>query len=273
MNNMFVDEKISKLVGSNDMYKDVVGVEIELEHVEGIKELTKDLHKHWKMEHDGSLRINGAEYVFLNPLSVDKAHKAVKDLGKHIDSYTKPVNQGRDGVHVHINVGDLTVRQMVNFITLWHSVEPLVTNWCGKYRNGNLFCLGLGEAEYIADVLVEALEKNSLRKLHTDKIRYSAINLKAVPQYGSVEFRCMRSDGNWEDINKFIDLVIHLKTIARDVDSPVQLVAESSIMGCEGFIPHILGEFNDMLPKYEGWEDDVYYNIRRAQSYAYCREW
>lgn len=270
---MFVNTLVSELVGSNGKYKDVVGVEIELEHKDQYRGINDELGKQWRVEGDGSLRINGAEYVFRNPLTVDKAKKSVLALGKYIDGYTKPVNEGRDGVHVHINVGDLTVRQMVNFITLWHCVEPLVTNWCGEHRRGNLFCLRVKDAEYIVDVLAEALEAEDLRKLHTDRIRYASINLKAVPQYGSLEFRCMRSDGNWEDINKFIDLLIHLKTLARNVDSPVQLVADSSMMGGEDFITHILGDFNDMLPRYEGWEDDVYYSIRRIQYYAYCKEW
>ena len=270
---MFVNEKVCKLVDSNEDFRDVVGVEIELEHAAGVKKLSKELSKSWRLEDDGSLRVNGAEYVFRKPLSVDEAKEKVIELGEYIDSYTKPVNEGRDGVHVHINVGDLTVRQLTNFITLWHSIESLVLNWCGEYRNGNLFCLGIKDAEYIVDVLTDALEGENLRKLATDNIRYSAVNLKAVYQYGSLEFRCMRSDGNWEDINMFIGLLVHLKTIARNVDSPVQLVAESSVMGTEAFIAHILGEFSDMLPRYDSYEDDVHYSIRRAQYYAYCKEW
>lgn len=270
---MFVNEKVCDLVGSDKAYANVVGVEVELEHKDAVRDLPNNLTGKWRHEHDGSLRVNGAEYVMRKPLPVDDAQKAVRLLGKHIDSYTKPVNQGRDGVHVHVNVGDLTVRQLTSFITLWHCVEPLVTNWCGEYRNGNLFCLRLQDAEYVADALTEALEREDLRRLNTDRIRYAAINLKAIPQYGSVEFRCMRSDGKWDDINKFIDLVVHLKEIARGVDSPVQLVADSSVMGGDAFVENILGEFNGMLPRYEGWQADVQYAIRRIQYYAYCKEW
>lgn len=270
---MFVNKLISELVGSNAEYKDVVGVEVELEHQDPFKDLPAKLRSVWRVEGDGSLRVNGAEYVFKKPLKPVAAKGAVSSLGEHIDSYTKPVNEGRDGVHVHINVGDLTVRQLTNFTTLWHMVESLVTNWCGKYRNGNLFCLRVQDAEYVVDVLTEALEAENLGLLHTDRIRYSALNLKALPQYGSLEFRCMRSDGNWEDINKFIDLLVHLKTLARAVDSPVQLVADSSMMGNEEFVEHILGEFNEMLPRYDGWGDDLFYSVRRIQYYAYSKEW
>ena len=270
---MFTKKKVSELVGSNAQYSNVVGVEVELEHQDAVRGLDKKVNSVWRLEDDGSLRVNGAEYVMRKPLEVVKAKEAVSALGKHIDAYTKPVNEGRDGVHVHVNVGDLDVRQLTSFITLWHIVEPLVTNWCGDYRRGNLFCLRLKDAEYIVDVFTEALDREDLGYLNTDQLRYAAVNLKAIPQYGSVEFRCMRSDGNWEDINLLIDLLIHLKELARNVDSPVQLVAETSEMGVHGFVPHILGEFDELMPRYDGWEDDVLYAVRRIQYYAYCKEW
>lgn len=269
---MFVNTLISDLVNSNKKYTDHVGVEIEAEHNKRPDALPDELNKYWRAEADGSLRKNGIEFVMREPRKADIAKKAVKLLGKELDQYGV-LNTGRAGIHVHVNVGDLTARQFANFVTLFHSVEPLVVNWCGKYRRGNLFCLRLQDAEYIVDKFTEALEKEDLRILHTDDIRYASINLKAVQQYGSVEFRCMRSDGNWNDICTFVDLVLRLKTLARQIDSPVQIVADSSIMDREDFVNHILGDFAEVCAKYDGWEHDIEYAIRRIQYYAYSKEW
>ncbi len=269
---MFANTKISKLVGSNTNYVDHIGVEIEAEHGRRPDDVPQELTKYWRAEADGSLRKNGVEYVMREPRKADVAKRVVKLLGKQLDKF-EVLNTGRAGIHVHVNVGDLTVRELTNFVTLFHVVEPLAVNWCGEYRRGNLFCLRLKDAEFIVDKFTEALETEDLRKLHTDDIRYASINLKAVPQYGSVEFRCMRSDGNWNDICTFIDFVLRLKTLAREIDNPVQIVADSSAMDREDFVRHILGEFAEVFPRYKAWEDDVEFAIRRIQYYAYCKEW
>jgi len=269
----FTERKVSDLVGAGAKYKDHIGVEIELEHAEMPRQLEPPLRGIWREEGDGSLRMNGVEYVLKTPKSPELAKKAVSSLGGFIDSYTKVIDEGRAGVHIHVNVSDLTVREMVNLVALWHCVEPTVVNWCGEHRKGNLFCLRLKDAEYIVDRLTLALEGEDLRHLNTDEIRYAAVNLKSVVQYGSLEFRCMRSDGSWEDINLLIDLLMRLKGLARQVDNPVQVVADSSASGYRVFLEEVLGEFSGMFERTPDFEQEVYEAIRRIQQYAYCKEW
>lgn len=271
---MFKEKKVCELVGSNRAYTDHVGVEIEVEHKKAqFDNMPGKVSGKWRLEHDGSLRHNGGEYVMRNPLPYEHSKKAVKLLGEHIDNTNKVLDTGRAGVHIHVNVGDLSVRELTNFIALYHVAEPVITHWCGKYRKGNLFCLRTIDAEYLVDRFTEALEKETLGHLGTDEIRYSAINLKAIPQYGSVEFRAMRSDGNWDDINILIDVLLHLKALARQADNPIQIVAEFSGADKEEFVNNLLGKHADKFEKYDGFEFDMMDTIRIVQQYAYCREW
>ncbi len=271
---MFTEKLVSELVGSNPELTNHFGVEVELEHKETPIPLKGALREMWSTVEDGSLKVNGKEYVLKRPMPVEDACKAVTKLGAYIDGYTEIINEGRAGVHVHVNVGDLSVRELVNLIALLHLVEPILVNWCGEMRKGNLFCLRLKDTSYVADLLAMALERENLRHLGTDAIRYAAINLKAIVTHGSLEVRCMRADGNWDDVITALHLLDHLKGLARQIDNPTAIVAGSSENGCEGFVRSIIpADMTDKLGLYVGWEEDCYEAIQNIQYYAYCREW
>lgn len=261
------------LVKPSSNLADHVGVEVELEHESDVTPLPTKLQKLWRSEHDGSLRKNGIEYVFRNPLVFDKAVEAIDLLGSHVDSTNTVYDVGRAGVHVHVNVGDLKVRELVNFIALAHIMDDLLVNWCGERRKGNLFCLRLRDATTVVDKLAEALENEDLNILATDDLRYASVNLKSIPQYGSVEFRAMRSDGDWENLKLWVQVLLRLKEVARIIDNPTQIVSDCSMMSPTNFVDHVLGDLAGSFPKYLGFENDVYEATQRIQYYAYCKDW
>ena len=95
------------------------GVEVE---VEATSFDTMPRLNCWKSVHDGSLRGESAEFVFRNPLPLDKTIGEVVKLY----SYLKECgikDSGRAGVHVHVNVNTLTVVQLLNLIAMWMIVE------------------------------------------------------------------------------------------------------------------------------------------------------
>lgn len=270
---MFQDKLVSELVNSNKEYTDHIGVEIEVELDKPLQE-ENYTGAEWRVEHDGSLKGNGYEYVLRKPLPPAKAKKAVRDLLKRLkDAGYEVINNGRAGVHVHVNVGDLTVKQATNFTALTLTHEDLLANFCGEYRTGNLFCLRMRDAEYVIDKFTEALVREDLRILKTDAIRYAFLNFKALPQYGSLEFRGMRSDGDAEAICNWISLLCRLKEKSRNIDNPIQVVAEMSHREPEGFVADVMGDLAPLLPRYVGWEWEMLESIRRVQLFAYVKEW
>ena len=269
----FVETLVSDLVGSDVKLSDHVGVEIELEHENVPEDLPVEVARYWRVETDGSLRKNGLEYVFKRPQEASKANTAVKLLGRHVDLTNKVVDAGRAGIHVHINVGDLTVCQLMNFIAICHILEDLLVHWCGPRRIGNLFCLRVKDAEYVIDLIKEMLRKEDLRILHTDNIRYSSINLKAIYQYGSVEFRAMRSDGDWAAVNVWVNALLRLKEMARRLDNPAQIVYDMSNAGPSMYIDQLLGPYARYFKKYDGFDVDIFNAVRRVQEYAFTKDW
>ena len=267
---MFSKKLIGDFIGGTP-YKDHYGVEIEVElenPFSGVFDNTL-----WAVEDDGSLRGYGYEFVLKKPLPIDKAKDAVKTLLANLNDGNKVIDNGRAGVHVHVNIKDLSVKQAASFITLAVTHEELLAEFCGEYRKGNLFCLRSRDAEYSLNVLNRAFKDEDLRHLHTDEIRYAFLNFKAIPQYGSVEFRGMRSDGDAKHICDWLSILGKLKEMSRKVDGPVHIIADVSERTPEGFVNTIMGNCYDLLPKYKGWEDDVLSSIRRVQLFAYAKEW
>ena len=261
------------LVRPDTKYGDVVGIEIELEHQDDPTILPEQLDKGWRIEHDGSLRVNGLEYVLRRPMKLAVALSYTNLLGKHIDATNNVIDAGRAGIHVHINVGDLTIKQFINFVSLAHILDNLFANWCGEKRNGNLFCLKLSDASYVVEKIEQALQAETLDGLYDDDIRYSSVNLKSVVEYGSVEFRSLNSDGNWENISIFAKTLMRLKDVARRLDNPTMILRDFSMKGDNNFVEEILGEMAVHFPKYKGWEQDLIDNVRRVQWYAFGKDW
>jgi len=249
---------------------DHVGIEIE---VEGARLPQVDTEV-WKSERDGSLRGESFEYVLRRPVPfsmTDNVLAMMEEEFKKCDSKIK--HSPNAGVHVHINCSDLTVTQMFNFISLYLVVEHLLVNTCGIDRVGNLFCLRSSDAEYLLEVIQEAITENDLTKFHTDDLRYASINLKALGDYGSIEFRAWRSDGDLKGIAWWAKLLQHLKQLARVVDNPSQIVAEVSELRPKGFYERILGPFAKDIK----WEDEYDYaivnSVRQVQQYAFRGDW
>lgn len=268
---MFKDKLVRDALHKDNKLEDVYGVEIEVELAKAIDQ--NPLPAFWKLEGDGSLRGNGYEFVLKKPMSQAGAKKAVVALLNELNKDNQVIDNGRAGVHIHVNAGNLTVTQMVNQVALSLTHEDLLTHYCGEYRLGNLFCLRMRDAEYILDLFNQALVSENLGVLHTDRIRYAFLNLKALTEYGSLEYRAMRSDGNAEAICNWIDMLARIKAMAVNLDNPQQVVAQVSHRTPEGFLRDVMGPLEDLLPKYEGWQDEMMESIRRVQVFAYSKDW
>ena len=187
-----------------------VGVEIEMEGTDLPPEL-----KHWRKEHDGSLRGEGSEYVFRQPYPYEKALDALSEMQMALSKYeTKVEDSGRAGVHVHVNVRDMNVDQINTFISLYLLFEDTLMDFCGPDRVGNLFCLRAKDAEELLFALERCMREGEYRAVARDEYRYASINCKAIHQYGSLEFRGMRSTSEMGVLIDWIDILLALKELA-----------------------------------------------------------
>jgi len=249
-----------------------IGLEIE---VEGHN--LPRMGKWWRNEQDGSLKgQENAEYVLAKPGSLAEVREALNHLDKtYNDCGTIVDDTVRAGVHVHINCQKLTMTQLYNFITVYLMLENILVKWCGEFREGNLFCLRACDAEWMLMVLRVAAtdDRRQFRlRFHKDELRYASMNLKALGDYGSLEFRAMRGTRDLDLIYKWAETLYNLREFACGFEKPSDIIESMSMLGPERFLRDALGGNADMFmcPDYI---DLLWRGMRNAQDVAYCVDW
>lgn len=252
-----------------------LGIEIE---VEGRRLPTPE--KFWRREADGSLRgEESAEYVFSRPMTLKGAREALDYLAKCYEAQKSIIDDTvRAGVHVHVNCQSLTLVQLYNFIVLFLVFENVLTKFCGEYRQGNLFCLRACDADRILHTLKSAAKNRNFRlQFHHDNNRYAAMNVKALGDYGSLEFRAMRSTSDMDAIYTWAKILYDLREQATTYNSPHDIIAGFSQYGSREFMRQVFGEnVQHLFDQYKATselESDLFKGMRNAQDIAFCADW
>ena len=246
-----------------------VGIEIE---VEGDNLPISPMG--WDRVNDGSLRGESGEYVLTSPVvrkSVKKFLKRMTDANK--ESGFKFKFSNRQSIHIHINVQEMGLTQVYNFITLFLLFEQHLVKFCGVEREGNLFCLRSGDAEGLIEALEEASSPATINRLNTDDIRYSAMNVSSLFKYGSLEFRSMRGTDDYTLIEKWIEILLSLKDAALTFKSPRSIVEQFSRVGVTHFTEQVLGKHSTVVTSDPSYESVLYHQMRRLQILSYTGDW
>lgn len=263
-------------ISSKKQKKGDVGIEIECEGIN----LPNEIKDYWNVVNDGSLRApdepRGAalEYVLKTPVAHKDSRKAL-ELLRDAMADSRLVWSYRTSVHVHINVQQLTLKQLYSFFTLYITLEDLLSEYAGGLeRMGNLFCLRAYDAEGIIDTLRRAIRDDNLELFRDDNLHYAGMNVQALYKYGSVEFRAMRGNLDIDLISSWIDTLIGLRELACKYDNPTEIPVRLSELGLNGFLRSHLPEqvFNAVI-LYDDLHNRLYEGMRLAQNIAYGVEW
>lgn len=261
---------------SYDKYEDadVVGIEIELEAEDEFPPPARTRH-HWRHLGDGSLRGNyNAEYVLRDAMTLPRAFKALDNLTGKLREYgTRILDSVRAGTHVHINVGDLTFREMWVMVTCWYVLEELLTDtMCGEGRSGNHFCLRAKDADMVLARVGNAVTKGNLNGLGNDDVRYSALNFVSLFKYGSLEFRAMRSPKDFTLIKEWVGVLMNLKNNSKKYRNPRHVIENFSLGGEENFLKGIVGNAQacTIMLRDPEWEHKLQGGVRIAQEIGYA---
>ncbi len=274
---MRLDEKVGDYLLKVDIGEREVGIEIEME-AELPFPPVETTRYYWKKEHDGSLRGEYTmEYVLRKPLKRTTAMKALDKLSIALDMEgTTVVDSVRAGTHVHINVRDLTFRELWSMVTCWYVLEELLTHtMCGEGRVGNHFCLGAQDADAVVFKVSKALRNKALRQLAHDDIRYSALNFVSLFKYGSLEFRAMRTPIDFEIIKTWVGILLAIKENSKLFPNPRHVVENFSYGGERNFLRQVIGNENaEMIIRRDPdrWEEKLRRGVRVAQELAYARD-
>lgn len=247
-----------------------IGIEVEMEgrrlptgHIPG-----------WRIHHEGSLRGEGVEYVLSEPCLEHYVNPLLHLLWNTFrEKKTVLQPSHRCSVHVHINVQSMTEVQVFNFIILYLIAEDALVNWCGEGRVGNLFCLRARDAEFVIDSLEETSVDGRWDRLHTNDLRYAALNCKALGDFGSLEFRSLRGTDEPAIIETWVSILMRLREAAIRYDFPNNILDGFSVGGEEAFCREVFGDHFEELFTYDGWRSDVRSGMRRCQCIAYSGDW
>lgn len=194
------------------------GIEIE---VEGLPEVDS-APAHWNIISDGSLRNYGREFVTKNGFSGKALEKALDTMDTWFKDHEVSLSE-RCSTHIHIDVRDMTPRQVVNFMCLGVMVEHVLFNLFGNTRTANMFCISTDcGTTNMYNIIASLVDPETLIRNNWSK--YSAIGLKRLTDLGTVEFRMFKTLLTKEEYVRVLNVLFAMKAHAMERDSPQQLV-------------------------------------------------
>ena len=189
-----------------------VGIEVE---VEG-QNLPYIDQGFWRQERDGSLRGEAMEYILQAPIGREEVGEVLQDFEEAFDGAIIPSSE-RTSVHIHLNFGECTLQEITVMCMLYYMVEEELFNTLAPHRKGNFYCLRLSEAQTPLQLLKGIHREGHLAGRGLDEYRYAALNLTSLWSFGSLEFRALQGTVSAEVIQSWIDKLLALKDMAKEV--------------------------------------------------------
>lgn len=266
--------------------KGMFGIEIEAEFdgvfhslgflKENVGIVSADFPHYWKIYKDGSIGKegwSGAEWVLSKPLGHEDAVKAIRYLHKRMEFLKLQLNDTvRTGVHVHLNMQKYTLQELVRFVIIYYTVESTITKFCGEGRESNLFCLRARDCEEIIFGLQNAIEKQSFYPVKGDTFRYAALNLQSLFKFGSVEFRALRTQAGFKNLEVWLQIIERLLKFSLEQKgfNTWSFLEEISFGGTEAWVRKVLGQEICKLLEVPMQDMDMHEDIQNLQELAFA---
>lgn len=250
-----------------------IGIEIEQEY-EGHLD-RKEIKSYWKVDKDGSLRGESAEFILRKPVARKNVRVVLSYLNKQIKKQpVKLQDSWRTSVHIHLNTQGQTIRSIFTHICLYLLVEDLLVPFAGPTRVGNIFCLRARDAEGLISVLEQIALTGNIQLLENpEALRYASININALVKYNSLEFRALRGTIDPKNIMVWIKLLLAIKDRAAKYKNPRELLRDYSRLQLPIFVDDVLGKGAWGKLKWDGCEDAMRKTMRLVQDVAFASNW
>lgn len=248
-----------------------VGLELEVE----AKKPLPEVNGIWLSKPEGSLRGHAMEYVTDGPIACDNEKfqkiKLLTDI-LHNPALRVDHDSPRTSLHVHVNVGQLTPVEMWTAATAYWLCENVLIKYCGQdMREANLFCLRLADAEGVIKMCSKDLaDKRPFRYIKSDKIRYSAQNLNAVPKFGSIEYRGMRGTTDPVIIDTWSDELYKMVVSSKKYSDPADLLDKYANLDKKDFLKSLFSDhFVRTLTEIPKWRELMDENVGSLTELGY----
>ena len=194
-----------------------IGIELELEGIEGGEWPTVT---GWRKEADGSLR-DGIEYVFDGAAGGAKAMQRINHMNNMLNNNPMQ-NSFRCSTHIHLDVRDLEFADIEKIVIAYCMFEGVMFDHCSMERRFSNFCTPFFLNTYLARAFTRTMTggagANESTRFHAFSgwPKYSALNLKPMLNYGSIEFRGSHALGSGEELVGLAQRMLHLKRLTTE---------------------------------------------------------
>lgn len=210
--------------------ENLMGIELEIENPQGSRRAISDTteFRAWSRHQDGSLA-NGREYVLRTPLAGKQLTEAIAEIMMY-GPFDKNM---RGSTHIHMDMldPDTSHETLRILILLVYSLEPVLYAVGDKGRMYCGFCnpMETGDAQVIRDAMNPDISPEMFRDRYNraspGSSRYYGLNLLALGDYGSLEFRYFPTASTAEELVRYTKLVQCFKKAALSISTVDQLLA------------------------------------------------
>lgn len=184
-----------------------VGLECEIEHIIDHGKVNSNL---FNITTDGSLRNNGYEYVSV-PLPVNEAVTSFRGLHAALVKGPECFTH-RTSIHVHANCCNLDELEVRSIVLTYALFEEAFFAMVDKSRRNNIHCVALTET-YLPSIYSCGLPL-MIQKWH----KYTALNLKPLKEYGTIEFRHMHGNSDLQLVTEWLGIIERLFMLGKHAD-------------------------------------------------------
>lgn len=221
------ERKVAEVLGMSASYPTIsghplvvgtglAGIEIELE---GVPDPSRRL-RYWEAKSDGSLRNDGIEYVCSSPWGGLDLYNAIVEVDTELHS-KRPNETWRCSTHVHIDVRDLTIPQLKRMILAYIFYERTLFRCSGFHRYKNNFCVAIGFAQEMVNILSSNWEKDGrdfVTSVASSWDKYTALNILPILTFGSLEFRISEAKWRKGKLVRLANRFLSLKEVAKSFE-------------------------------------------------------
>lgn len=193
---------------------------------------------------DGSLRNGGIELITL-PIRGAELVSQIKFMCKVAQEHKwKPSN--RAGLHVHVDVQDLTIPRYMNLLKAYALIEPCFFNASGNERSGSIYCKSWFQ-HASNDVLRSVLEQMAQGIGDNMPSRYLGLNINSTRKHGTIEFRHKNSTVDPEEILDWVNVIGRWYNYAMSVNLTPDMVQS---MTPDNAVMQVFGDTQLMDPTF-----------------------
>lgn len=184
----------------------LMGIECE---VESVRALTVPVEAWFKIDTDGSLRNEGKEFISRPMFSKDILN-AFNTLHQHLVPYPEwPAFSERTSIHVHVNCTDMQDTEVRQAVLLYALFEEFFFMFCEPERRNNIHCVALNETP------LPNHYGQHLKYLYSRWHKYTALNIKPLATYGTIEFRHMHGHSDAVLLQEWLTVLENLMKLAK----------------------------------------------------------